>query len=126
MENANNAVSGSTALIDSARSALCIRSFGADSDRRVIIQTKSNYQKKAKSVCYKIVNQGENKTARFEWNGFSDLTEDDLTKSARTGKSLSDIEYENHPQKETICHILKRKQSYDSSGITSSCYDSSY
>ena len=94
-ENANNAVSGSTALIDSARSALCIRSFGADSDRRVIIQTKSNYQKKAKSVCYQIINQGEHRTAKFEWDGFSDLTEDDLTKSARTGKSLSDIENDN-------------------------------
>ena len=94
-ENANNAVSGSTALIDSARSALCIRSFGADSDRRVMIQTKSNYQKKAKSVCYQIINQGEHHTAKFEWAGFSDLTEDDLTKSARTGKSLSDIENDN-------------------------------
>ena len=110
MENANNAVSGSTALIDSARSALCIRSFGADSDRRVIIQTKSNYQKKAKSVCYQIINQGENRTARFEWDGFSDLTEDDLTKSARTGKSLSDIENDNSDDegnKETAIDIIK-------------------
>lgn len=115
MENANNAVSGSTALIDSARSALCIRSFGADSDRRVIIQTKSNYQKKAKSVCYKIVNQGENKTARFEWDGFSDLTEDDLTKSARTGKSLSDIENDNFDEegnKEIAIDVIKRLSVY--------------
>ncbi|MDE6708488.1 MAG: hypothetical protein K2K06_10695, partial [Oscillospiraceae bacterium] len=99
-ENANNAVSGSTALIDSSRSALCIRSFGADSDRRVMIQTKSNYQKKAKSVCYRIINQGGNRTACFEWDGFTDLTEDDLTKSARTGKSLSDIEDDNFGDKE--------------------------
>ena len=114
-ENANNAVSGSTALIDSARSALCIRSFGANSDRRVIIQTKSNYQKKAKSVCYKIVNQGENKTARFEWDGFSDLTEDDLTKSARTGKSLSDIENDNFDEegnKETAIDVIKNLAVY--------------
>ena len=118
MENANNAVSGSTALIDSARSALCIRSFGADSDRRVIIQTKSNYQKKAKSVCYQIVNQGENKTARFEWAGFSDLTEDDLTKSARTGKSLSDIENDNFDEngdKETAIKIIKSLAVYGQS-----------
>ena len=106
-ENANNAVSGSTALIDSARSALCIRSFGADSDRRIIIQTKSNYQMKAKSVCYKIINQGENKTARFEWDGFSDLTEDDLTKSARTGKSLSDIAYEKQDESANIQAIVE-------------------
>ena len=117
-ENANNAVSGSTALIDSARSALCVRSFGADSDRRVIIQTKSNYQKKAKSVCYKITNQGENRTARFEWDGFSDLTEDDLTKSARTGKSLSDIENDNsdnEEDKETAIEVIKRLAVYGQS-----------
>ena len=106
MENANNAVSGSTALIDSARSALCIRSFGADSDRRVIIQTKSNYQKKAKSVCYKIVNQGENRTARFEWDGFSDLTEDDLTNAARTGKNLTDIASEKEEDAENTAVIV--------------------
>jgi len=114
-ENANNAVSGSTALIDSARSALCIRSFGADSDRRVIIQTKSNYQKKAKSVCYQIINQGEHRTAKFEWDGFSDLTEDDLTKSARTGKSLSDIENDNSDEegnKETAIEVIKRLSVY--------------
>ena len=110
-ENANNAVSGSTALIDSSRSALCIRSFGADSDRRVMIQTKSNYQKKAKSVCYRIINQGENRTACFEWDGFTDLTEDDLTKSARTGKSLSDIENDNstdEENKEVAIEVIKR------------------
>jgi len=107
MENANNAVSGSTALIDSARSALCIRSFGDDSDRRVIIQTKSNYQKKAKSVCYKIVNQGENRTARFEWDGFSDLTEDDLTNAARTGKKLTDIAYEKEDDAENIANLVE-------------------
>ena len=105
-ENANNAVSGSTALIDSARSALCIRSFGADSDRRVIIQTKSNYQKKAKSVCYKIVNQGEKRTAKFEWDGFSDLTEDDLTSAARTGKKLTDIASEKEDDAENTAIIV--------------------
>ncbi|MBQ9199584.1 MAG: AAA family ATPase [Lachnospiraceae bacterium] len=100
MENANNAVSGSTALIDAARSALCVRSFGADSDRRVIIQTKANYSHKGKAVCYRIIDQGEGKTARFEWAGFCDLTEDDLTNAARTGKSLSDIENDNFDEKE--------------------------
>ncbi|MDE7122525.1 MAG: AAA family ATPase [Oscillospiraceae bacterium] len=117
-ENANNAVSGSTALIDSARSALCVRSFGANSDRRIILQTKSNYQMKAKSVCYKIINQGKNRTARFAWDGFSDLTEDDLTKSARTGKSLSDIEndnWEDEENKEIAIEIIKRLAVYGQS-----------
>ena len=74
-ENANNAVSGSTALIDSSRSALCIRSFGANSDRRIIIQTKSNYQMKAKSVCYRIINQGVRaKIQRHVLNGMDSAT----------------------------------------------------
>ncbi len=106
MENANNAVSGSTALIDAARSALCVRSFGADSDRRVIIQTKANYSHKGKAVCYRIIDQGEGKTARFEWAGFCDLTEDDLTASARSGKKLTDIASEKEEDAENTAVII--------------------
>lgn len=107
MENANNAVSGSTALIDAARSALCVRSFGADSDRRVIIQTKANYSNKGKAVCYRIIDQGEGKTARFQWDGFCDLTEDDLTTSARSGKKLTDIANEKQDEDENIKNIVE-------------------
>lgn len=107
MENANNAVSGSTALIDAARSALCVRSFGADSDRRVIIQTKANYSHKGKAVCYRIIDQGEGKTARFQWDGFCDLTEDDLTNAARTGKKLIDITNEKQDEYENIKSIVE-------------------
>ena len=106
MENANNAVSGSTALIDAARSALCVRSFGADSDRRVIIQTKANYSHKGKAVCYRIIDQGEGKTARFQWDGFCDLTEDDLTASARSGKKLTDIASEKEEDSENTAVIV--------------------
>jgi len=107
MENANNAVSGSTALIDAARSALCVRSFGADSDRRVIIQTKANYSHKGKAVCYRIIDQGDGKTARFQWDGFCDLTEDDLTTSARSGKKLTDIANEKQDEDENIKSIVE-------------------
>ena len=106
MENANNAVSGSTALIDSARSALCIRSLGAESDKRVIIHTKANYSKKGKSVCYRIIDEGDGETARFQWDGFSDLTEDDLTSSARTGKRLADIVDEKEDEAENVQTIV--------------------
>jgi len=107
MENANNAVSGSTALIDAARSALCVRSLGANSDQRVIIQTKANYSCKGKAVCYRIIDQGEGKTARFEWAGFCDLTEDDLTASARSGKKLTDIASEKEEEAENTETLLK-------------------
>ena len=107
MENANNAVSGSTALIDAARSALCVRSLGADSDRRVMIQTKANYSRKGRAVCYRIIDQGEGKTARFEWAGFCDLTEDDLTASARSGKKLSDIASEKEDDAENTANLVE-------------------
>ena len=106
MENANNAVSGSTALIDSARSALCIRSLSANSDRRVIIHTKANYSRKGRSVCYRIIDEGDGETARFQWDGFSDLTEDDLTTSARTGKKLTDIVDEKEDEAENMQIII--------------------
>ena len=106
-DNANDAVSGSTALIDAARSAIAVRSFGADSDRRVMVQTKSNYERKEKSVVYRIINQGDGVTARFEWAGFSDLTADDLTNSARTGKKLSDIANEKEDEEENIQAIVE-------------------
>ncbi|MDE5753203.1 MAG: hypothetical protein K2H89_01460, partial [Oscillospiraceae bacterium] len=62
--------------------------------------------------------QGKNRTARFAWDGFSDLTEDDLTKSARTGKSLSDIEndnWEDEENKEIAIEIIKRLAVYGQS-----------
>ena len=89
-DNANDAVSGSVDLVNGARSALAIRTFGT-TDRRIMVQTKCNYSALGKSVCYQIVNQGRNQTAKFEWDGFSDITKEDLETSARTGKKLSDV-----------------------------------
>lgn len=91
LDSAADAVSGSADLVNGSRSCLEVRSFGANSDRRVIIHTKCNHSEKGKSVCYRIVSQGKGKTAQFLWDGFSDLTEDDLIKVARTGKPLSAI-----------------------------------
>ncbi len=89
-DNANDAVSGSVDLVNGARSALAVRTLG-NSDDRIMIQTKCNYSALGKSVCYQILNQGRGKTARFEWNGFSDLTKEDLETTARTGKKLTDV-----------------------------------
>lgn len=106
MENANNAVSGSTALIDAARSAICIRSLSADSDRRVMIHTKANYSKKGKAVCYRIIDEGDRETARFQWDGFCNLTGDDLTAAARSGKKLTDIAEEKEDEAENTQIVI--------------------
>ncbi|MDE5753595.1 MAG: AAA family ATPase [Oscillospiraceae bacterium] len=91
LDSAADAVSGSADLVNGSHSCLEVRSFGADSDRRVIVHTKCNHNEKGKSVCYWIISQGKGKTAQFLWDGFSNLTEDDLTKAARTGKPLSAV-----------------------------------
>ena len=89
-DNANDAVAGSADLVNGARSALAVRTFD-DADSRIMIHTKCNYEALGKSVCYKIINQGKGKTGKFEWNGFCEITKEDLENAARTGKKLKDI-----------------------------------
>ncbi|MDE6706618.1 MAG: AAA family ATPase [Oscillospiraceae bacterium] len=107
-DNANDAVSGSVDLINSARSALAVRTFG-DSDSRVMVHTKCNYESLGKSVCYQIINQGQGNTGKFEWNGFSELTKEDLENSARTGKRLKDIaddKYDEELNKQAAIDVI--------------------
>ena len=89
-DNANDAVAGSADLVNGARSALAVRTLG-DEDGRVMIHTKCNYEILGKSVCYKIINQGMGQVGKFEWDGFCELTKEDLEDAARTGKKLKDI-----------------------------------
>ncbi|MDE5755022.1 MAG: AAA family ATPase [Oscillospiraceae bacterium] len=96
-DNANDAVSGSADLINSSRSALAVRTFG-NSDGRVMVHTKCNYEALGKSVCYQITNQGRGRTGKFEWDGFCEITKEDLENSARTGKKLKDIADDKHDE----------------------------
>ncbi len=98
-DNANDAVAGSADLVNGARSALAVRTFG-DTDGRVMVHTKCNYEALGKSVCYQIVNQGKGKVGKFEWNGFCELTKEDLEDAARNGKKLKDIADDKHDEVE--------------------------
>ena len=107
-DNVNDAVSGSVDLINSSRSALAVRTFG-DSNERVMVHTKCNYEALGKSVCYQIINQGQGKTGKFEWNGFSEITKEDLENSARTGKKLKDIaddKYDEELNRQTAIDVI--------------------
>ncbi|MBD5143826.1 MAG: AAA family ATPase [Ruminococcus sp.] len=107
-DNINDAVSGSVDLINSARSALAVRTLG-DSNERVMVHTKCNYEALGKSVCYEIINQGQGKTGKFKWNGFSELTKEDLENSARTGKKLKDIaddKYDEELNRQTAIDVI--------------------
>jgi len=98
-ENVNDAVSGSADLVNGARSAIAVRTFG-DSGHRIMVHTKANYSELGKSLCYEIVNQGRNKPAVFKWGEFSSITADDLISSARSGKKLTDIADDKHDDEE--------------------------
>ena len=98
-ENANDAVSGSVDLVNGARSAIAVRTFG-DSGHRIMIHTKSNYSELGLSLCYQIINQGRNKPALFQWGEFNSITADDLTTAARSGKKLTDIANDKHDDEE--------------------------
>ncbi|MDE6088410.1 MAG: AAA family ATPase [Oscillospiraceae bacterium] len=107
-DNANDAVSGSVDLINSARSALAVRTLG-DSNGRVMVHTKCNYEALGKSVCYQIINQGRGRTGKFEWDGFCEITKEDLENSARTGKKLKDIaddKYDEELNKQTAIDVI--------------------
>ncbi|MDE7121551.1 MAG: AAA family ATPase, partial [Oscillospiraceae bacterium] len=107
-DNANDAVSGSADLINSSRSALTVRTLG-DADGRVMVHTKCNYEALGKSVCYQIINQGRGRTGKFEWNGFSEITKEDLETSARTGKKLKDIaddKYDEELNKQVAMDVI--------------------
>lgn len=107
-DNVNDAVSGSVDLINSARSALAVRTFG-NADDRVMVHTKCNYEALGKSICYQIINQGRGRTGKFAWNGFCEITKEDLEDSARTGKKLKDIaddKYDEEMNKQTAIDVI--------------------
>lgn len=108
-DNANDAVAGSADLVNGARSALAVRTFD-DAESRVMIHTKCNYEALGKSVCYKIINQGKGKAGKFEWNGFCELTKEDLEDAARNGKKLKDIaddKYDEKMNRQAAIDIIK-------------------
>ena len=76
-ENANNAATGSTDLINAARSAFRVIFDGEDKAARIMVHTKSNYAPYGRSVRYKIAEGG------IVWDGFSEITRQTLEAAAR-------------------------------------------
>lgn len=80
-ENANNAASGSTELINMSRSALKIeRAYDSTNPKntklRLAIHTKSNYAEVGKTIMYSLNN------GYVTWNGFSDVTKSTIELAA--------------------------------------------
>ncbi|MBR1496703.1 MAG: AAA family ATPase [Oscillospiraceae bacterium] len=76
-ENANNAATGSTDLINASRSAFRVIFDEEDRAARIMVHTKSNYAPYGRSVRYKITGGG------IAWDGFSEITRQTLEAAAR-------------------------------------------
>lgn len=86
--NANDAIMGSTDIVNASRSALRVifDETGANDNRRVIVHTKSNYSAYGQSVAFEIDGDG-----RLTWCGYSQVTREDLETAARRNMSVSEL-----------------------------------
>ena len=87
-ENANNAATGSSDLVNAGRSALQLIYDGTEGneDKRIVVHTKSNYAAAGKSVAFKITSN-----SGLEWDGFSEITRDTLEEAARTRQKPAEL-----------------------------------
>lgn len=76
-ENANNAATGSSDFINASRSAFRVIFDEEDPECRVMVHTKSNYDKYGRSLRYRIEGGG------VVWDGFSEVTKQTLEAAAR-------------------------------------------
>lgn len=86
--NANDAIMGSTDIVNASRSALRVifDETGANQNRRVIVHTKSNYSAYGQSVSFEIDDDGS-----LKWTGYSEVTREDLETAARRNVSVSEL-----------------------------------
>ena len=88
-ENANNAASGSSELINASRSA--IRLMYDDTkenvtNRRIAVHTKSNLSAPGKTVAYEITDN-----SGVSWIGYSEIDRTAIEEAARKNKPLSEV-----------------------------------
>ena len=84
-ENINNAATGSSDLVNAARSALYVLSDPGDDSRKIVVHTKSNYAIAGKSLQFKITSG-----AGLEWDGFSEITRATLEEAARSKRTAAE------------------------------------
>ena len=98
-ENANNAATGSTDLINAARSAFRVIFDESDDNSRIMVHTKSNYAPYGKSIRYRIEDGG------VEWNGYSEITRTTLEQAARRRSTPGEVMNDGE-RKETTSSAL--------------------
>ena len=87
-ENANNAATGSSDLVNAGRSALQLIFDGSEGgeDKRIVVHTKSNYAAAGKSIVYRITSD-----SGIEWDGFSEITRETLEEAARLRQKPAEL-----------------------------------
>lgn len=98
-ENVNNAATGSTDLINAARSAFRVVFDETDEECRIMVHTKSNYASYGQSVRYRIIDGG------VKWEGFSEITRQTLEMAARRKATPWEV-MQRTAERETINHAL--------------------
>lgn len=98
-ENVNNAATGSTDLINAARSAFRVVFDETDEECRIMVHTKSNYAPYGQSVRYRIMDGG------VKWEGFSEITRQTLEMAARRKATPWEV-MQRTAERETINHAL--------------------
>ena len=98
-ENINNAATGSTDLINAARSAFRVVFDETDEECRIMVHTKSNYASYGQSVRYRIMDGG------VKWEGFSEITRQTLEMAARRKATPWEV-MPRTAERETINHAL--------------------
>lgn len=103
--NINYAVSGSTDIVDAARSALMVIQDPEERDGRILVHTKANYSALADSLKFHITPNGG-----FVYDGISMITRDVIEDANRKNKSLSDYmaqQGEERTTKEDLIDAIK-------------------
>ena len=87
-ENANNAATGSSDLVNAGRSALQLIYDGTEGgeNKRIMVHTKTNYAIAGKSVAFRITSD-----SGLEWDGFSEITRETLEEAARLRRKPAEL-----------------------------------
>lgn len=113
--DANDGLSGSSEIVNAARSAIRVIEDETDPDRRIAIHTKSNHSRRGKSLRYRFVGD------RIVWDGFSEITKEILEQASRTRKTpfeaLQQASVTEDGHRELISALLEESRNTELCGI---------
>lgn len=81
LADANDGLSGSSEIINAARSAIRIIEDETDPDCRIAVHTKATHAKRGQSLKYRFLGN------RIVWDGFSEITKETLEQASRNRKT---------------------------------------